>query len=62
MRKYIRPELEVIEFDVDDLMSNTAGAMIGYYLVGKLDFLLPDLEIFDGNLGRRKPEIVKQYN
>ena len=49
-------------FDVDDLMSNTAGAMIGYYLVGKLDFLLPDLEIFDGNLGRRKPEIVKQYN
>ncbi|MBR6477701.1 MAG: VanZ family protein [Lachnospiraceae bacterium] len=46
-------------FDVDDLLSNTLGGMIGYYLVGKLDFLLPNLALFDGSFVRRKPVIVK---
>lgn len=46
-------------FDVDDLLSNTLGGMIGYYLVGKLGFILPDLKLFDGTFGRRKPVIVK---
>ncbi|MGN0037538.1 MAG: NAD(P)H-hydrate epimerase [Coriobacteriales bacterium] len=40
-------------FDVDDLIANTTGAMLGYALGGPLDKLLPDLRAVRHELGDR---------
>ena len=40
-------------FDVDDLMTNTAGAMIGFWLTGPFLRILPDLRIVERNAKRR---------
>ncbi len=40
-------------FDVDDLMTNTAGAMIGFWLTGPFLCILPDLRIVERNAKRR---------
>ena len=42
-------------FDVDDLICNTMGAMIGYWMVCKAWKYLPDLESFDREIAVRKP-------
>ena len=40
-------------FDVDDLMTNTAGAMIGFWLTGPFLRILPNLRIVERNAKRR---------
>ena len=40
-------------FDVDDLMTNTAGAMIGFWLTGPFLRILPDLRIVERSAKRR---------
>ncbi|WP_394437266.1 VanZ family protein [Streptomyces sp. SGAir0957] len=42
-------------FDVDDLLLNTAGALIGWYVAGPLDRLLPTREAPDDATSARPP-------
>lgn len=42
-------------FEVDDLILNTLGSMIGYLLVDKMGGILPKLERFEMMIGRKRP-------
>lgn len=47
-------------FEVDDLILNTLGGMLGYLAVKKTEGLLPVLSSFDKSLGRGKLKVVRQ--
>ncbi len=47
-------------FEVDDLILNTLGSMLGYLAVKKTEGLLPVLSGFEKSLGRGKIKVVRQ--
>ena len=49
-------------FEVDDLIMNTLGSMIGWMLIQKTQRFLPELEGLEIMIGRKKPVIAKRAN
>ena len=48
-------------FDVDDLILNTLGGMLGYLAVKRTERFLPQLASFHKSLRRRKPVVLEQF-